>query len=268
MNKILLYILMLSVAGCTDAKQNQPALKVEKKLNKEHPIKVEGCEIQYKDQKVNFNSPLERWLQVFGSQYRAVKHSDYTIDTAVEIPKTYYVYDDLGVRLIYNVNAKKMQHMVFALERSKLDKDFYREETAEEYQQRMNDPQSYQAKQDFKDGILVENIILGAYPMDDAVRHISSNRHSTEYNIYANCNQDQKDGEDFNIRVNSSFSDPEIITGFSFYVHIPTEIPEDISLKQQYENCIGISDQDIKFGIGWDCPDIRKRYFEKRGNKK
>ncbi|NHB59043.1 hypothetical protein G9F32_13620 [Acinetobacter sp. 194] len=260
--KKIVCLIALGLMSCADAKQDQVTLKVDKKLNIEHTIKVSGCEIQYKDKKVNFNDSLQTWLKTFGSHYRAVNHTDYTINTGVEIPKTYYVYDDLGVRLIYNINGKKMEHMAFALERSILDQDFYREETTEEYNKRMNDPESYQAKKDFKDGILVEDVILGPYPMDDEVRRIASNRHSTEYNIYANCTKNQKDGEDFNIRVNSSFSNPEIITGFSFYVDVPTEIPEEVSLKAEYEICKGFSDFDIQLGIGAHCPDVRKRYEE------
>lgn len=265
MHKFLVCLLVLCLTSCADAKRNNEALNVEKKINSAHPIKVVGCEIQYKDEKVRFNDSLETWLKVFGRDYRAVNHTDHTINTGVDIPKTYYVYDNLGVRLIYNINAKKMEQIVFALERSKFDQDFYREETPEEYNQRMSDTESYQAKKDFKDGILVEDVILGPYPMDDEVRRITNNRHSTEYNIYANCKKDQKNGEDFNIRVNSSFSNPEIITGFSFYVYVPTEIPEDISLKAEYETCKGFSDFDIQFGIGAHCPDVRKRYNDKFG---
>lgn len=265
MNKILVCLIALCLTSCVDAKQEKAALKVKKKINIDHPIKVIGCEIQYKDQKVNFNDSLDKWLKAFGSHYRAVNHIDFTINTGVEIPKTYYVYDDLGVRLIYNINANKMEQMVFALERSKFDQDFYREETSEEYNQRMSDAESYQAKKDFKDGILVEDVILGPYPMDDEVRRITNNRHSTEYNIYANCTKNQKNGEDFNIRVNSSFSNPQIITGFSFYVHVPTEIPEDVSLKADYETCKDVLEDDLVLNHILNCSDVQKRYYKKFG---
>ena len=266
MKKIILGVLILSLSACSDAKQQIAFPQVEKKLNAQHKIKVDGCQISYNNKPVDFNAPLTDWLKVFGSKYRKKNYMEYIYEGKVETPKEYYIYDDAGVRLIYDVNNKKMEHVGLWVGQSEWNKDFAWE-TEEQYQTRMENPDSFQAKQNFKDGIQVEDVIVGAYPMDQEIRSISKHRRGTSYYIWAKCKSGQA-GESFDINLSTSYSnDPEVIDSISFYKMRTSAVPEDISLKEEYETCKGFTDNDIMFGIAWDCPDIRKRYYEKFGKE-
>ncbi len=260
--KKIFVIGLLLVAGCSDAKQQIAFPQVEKKLNAQHKIKVDGCQISYNNKPVDFNAPLTDWLKVFGSDYRKV---DYLPPWGkVKTPKEYYIYDDAGIRLIYDVNNKKMEHVGLWVGQSKWNKDFAWE-TEEQYQTRMNNPDSFQAKQNFKDGIQVEEVIVGAYPMDQELRSISRHRRGTSYYIWAKCKNGQA-GESFDINLSTSYdNDPEVIDGMSFEVMIVHEVPEDVSLKENYEYCKDLPEND--FLHGKYCVDIRKQYHEKFGKK-
>ncbi|WP_274596794.1 hypothetical protein [Acinetobacter haemolyticus] len=43
MKKVILGLLILSLSACSDAKQQVVIPKVDKKLNTQHQIKVDGC---------------------------------------------------------------------------------------------------------------------------------------------------------------------------------------------------------------------------------
>ncbi|NAR17235.1 hypothetical protein GPS63_02750 [Acinetobacter haemolyticus] len=266
MKKVILGLLILSLSACSDAKQQVVIPKVDKKLNTQHQIKVDGCQISYNNKPIDFNAPLADWLKVFGSDYRKVERIKYGWEHHIDVAMEYYIYDDVGLRLIYDTKAERMEQVIFWLEQSKWNKDFAWE-TKEQYQARMKDPDSAQAKQHFKDGIQVEDVIVGAYPMDQELRSVSKHRRGTSYYILAKCKNGQ-DGKSFDIDLSTSYdNDPEVIDGMSFENMMVHDLPEDVSLKQQYENCKGFTDNDIMFGIAWDCPDIRKRYYEKFGKE-
>ncbi|TCM58046.1 hypothetical protein EC844_1542 [Acinetobacter calcoaceticus] len=263
LEKILLSIAMITLTACSNAEQNSIPV-VEKKLNAQHQIKVDGCEISYNNKPIDFNQPLDGWLKVFGNHYRKVDYMDTAYMGAVKVPKEYYIYDDTGIRMVYDLNNKKMEYVGFLLEHSELNHDF-KSETAEEYQLRLKDPNSFQAKQDFKDGIQVEDVILGAYPMDRETRQISRNKRSTAYYIWAECKSGQK-GESFDVNITTSLNQPEIIDGIDFFVILAQDIPEDVSLRQEYELCDGMAEDDIIYGQR--CIRIRKQYQEKFGTSK
>ena len=265
MKKFIFGLLLLSLSACSDAKQQAVMPKVEKKLNTQHQIKVDGCHISYNNKPIDFNAPLEDWLKVFGSNYRKVDRIKYPhIDYDEGIPMEYYIYDNVGLRLIYDTKAEKMEQVIFWLEQSKWNKDFAWE-TKEQYQTRMKDPDSAQAKQHFKDGIQVEDVIVGAYPMDQELRSVSRHRRGTSYYIWAKCKNGQN-GKSFDIDLSTSYgNDPEVIDGMSFENMIVHDIPEDVSLKQQYENCKNTPKNDVIYGKY--CVDIRKQYQEKFGKE-
>ena len=262
--KKIFVIGLLMVAGCSDAKQQVVIPKVEEKLNTQHQIKVDGCQISYNNKPIDFNAPLADWLKVFGSDYRKVERIKYGWEHHIDVPMEYYIYDDVGLRLIYDTKAERMEQVIFWLEQSKWNKDFAWE-TKEQYQARMKDPDSAQAKQHFKDGIQVEDVIVGAYPMDHELRSVSKHRRGTSYYIWAKCKSGQA-GESFDIDMSTSYSnDPEVIDGMSFEVMIVHEVPEDVSLKENYEYCKDLPEND--FLHGKYCVDIRKQYQEKFGKK-
>ncbi|MEB6676507.1 DUF7738 domain-containing protein [Acinetobacter haemolyticus] len=262
--KKIFVIGLLMVAGCSDAKQQVAIPKVEKKLNTQHQIKVDGCQISYNNKPIDFNAPLTDWLKVFGSKYRKKNYMEYIYEGKVETPKEYYIYDDAGIRLIYDVNNKKMEHVGLWVGQSKWNKDFAWE-TEDQYQTRMENPDSFQAKQNFKDGIQVEDVIVGAYPMDQELRSISRHRRGTSYYIWAKCKNGQA-GESFDINLSTSYdNDPEVIDGISFYKMRTTDVPEDIALKQRYENCKNTPEDEVLYGKY--CADIRKQYQEKFGKE-
>ncbi|MCH7336530.1 hypothetical protein [Acinetobacter sp. NIPH 2699] len=255
---------LLLVAGCSDAKQQATLAKVEKKLNVQHQIKVDGCQISYNNKPIDFNASLTEWLNVFGSNYRKVERTKHARMGRVDVPMEYYIYDDVGLRLIYDTKAERMEQVIFWLEQSKWNKDFAWE-TKEQYQARMKDPNSAQAKQHFKDGIQVEDVIVGAYPMDQELRSVSKYRRGTSYYIWAKCKNGQ-DGKSFDIDLSTSYdNDPEVIDGMSFENMIVHKIPEDISLKENYEYCKDLPESD--FLNGKYCVDIRKQYQEKFGKE-
>ena len=264
MKKVIFGLLILSLSACSDAKQQAILPKVEKKLNPQHQIKVDGCQISYNNKPIDFNAPLTDWLKVFGSKYRKKNYMEYIYEGKVETPKEYYIYDDAGIRLIYDVNNKKMEHVGLWVGQSKWNKDFAWE-TEDQYQTRMENPDSFQAKQNFKDGIQVEDVIVGAYPMDQELRSVSRHRRGTSYYIWAKCKNGQN-GKSFDIDLSTSYSnDPEVIDGMSFENMIVHDIPEDVSLKQQYENCKNTPKNDVIYGKY--CVDIRKQYQEKFGKE-
>ena len=57
----------------------------------------------------------------------------------------------------------------------------------------------------------------------------------------------------------------EVIDGISFYAMRTTAVPEDVSLKEEYEYCKDLPEND--FLHGKYCVDVRKQYQEKFGKE-
>ncbi|TCM58048.1 hypothetical protein EC844_1544, partial [Acinetobacter calcoaceticus] len=79
------------------------------------------------------------------------------------------------------------------------------------------------------------------------------------------CKSGQK-GQLFDVNITTSFNQPEIIDGLNFFVMLTQDIPEDVSLRQEYELCDGMAEDDIIYGQR--CIRIRKQYQEKFGTSK
>ena len=108
MKKVILGLLILSLSACSDAKQQVVIPKVDKKLNTQHQIKVDGCQISYNNKPIDFNAPLADWLKVFCSDYRKVERIKYGCEHHIDVAMEYYIYDDVGLRLIYDTKAERM----------------------------------------------------------------------------------------------------------------------------------------------------------------
>ena len=124
--KKIFIIGLLMVAGCSDAKQQAVFPKVEKKLNAQHKIKVDGCQISYNNKPIDFNASLTEWLNVFGSNYRKVERTKHARMGQVEVmsgstlstdlaamPKLQMDYDELFV--LRNKAGKAMPNMKYKI---------------------------------------------------------------------------------------------------------------------------------------------------------
>lgn len=218
--KLALFLPLLLCISCSNgqstAKSNTEAEGFVKKLNPQHQFKVEGCVINYNGTDLYMNSGVEPWIQALGKNYRVVE----TVDPINRI--NLYIYDDIGVRLVERIADKQIASFRFRLERPAHD---IRIETDAEIAEELKKPDTEQVRNIFKDAIMVDGVLVGAYPMHKQIRDKFPSETRVSYSYTARC-KDNQPGELFGIELSTSFDDPEVIDHMYFYNYLDTMTEE------------------------------------------
>jgi len=218
--KLALFLPLLLCISCSNGQStaNTEAEGFVKELNSQHQFKVEGCSINYNGTELYMSSGVEPWLQALGKNYRVVE----TVDPINRI--NLYIYDDIGVSLMERLLDKKISMFGFYLPNPAHSLDLI--ETPQSIENRkLIGEQS--PKKRFQDAISINGVLVGPYPMHNAIRSLFQAETSVSYSYTADCSEEQKNqGESFLVHLGTSYGEPEVVDNLYFYNYLDSMTEE------------------------------------------